>query len=349
MKKYITKKEKGFVQISNSILSDPNISLKAKTVLAIMLSLPDNWDFSIEGISGKCKESKDCIAKAVNELIDAGYVIRTKTRGADGRITKWEYEVFEEPCKTIEQSNEELEAGMVIRTDPERGNRVPKGSKIKVYVSTGEEATDVDIPNVVGEPIAQAKERLEDAGLNVVVENVNLTPADNYQPKDYVLRQDPQGGTKKVPEGTSVTIYVSSGLYETDIQISLPKQFTEKVCSVSLWLNGTCIKTSQNLNLDQVNSYTFTDITSTNKTENYIVMIKGENGTSQDYMTITVDFVKEKNNVTVTSKKTFESAPPSSADSQSQNESDNNSSEYDTDVNTESSNESDTSSSSNVG
>ena len=107
MKKYITKKEKGFVQISNSILSDPNISLKAKTVLAIMLSLPDNWDFSIEGISGKCKESKDCIAKAINELIDTGYVIRTKTRGADGRITKWEYEVFEEPCKTIEQSNEE--------------------------------------------------------------------------------------------------------------------------------------------------------------------------------------------------------------------------------------------------
>lgn len=107
MKKYITKKEKGFVQIPNSILSDPNISLKAKTVLAIMLSLPDNWDFSIEGISGKCKESKDCISKAILELIDAGYVIRTKTRGADGRITKWEYEVFEEPCKTIEQSNEE--------------------------------------------------------------------------------------------------------------------------------------------------------------------------------------------------------------------------------------------------
>ena len=107
MKKYITKKEKGFVQLPNSILSDPDISLKAKAVLSIMLSLPDNWDFSIEGISGKCKESKDCIAKAINELIDAGYVIRTKTRGADGRITKWEYEVYEEPCKPIEQSNEE--------------------------------------------------------------------------------------------------------------------------------------------------------------------------------------------------------------------------------------------------
>lgn len=97
MKKHIIKKEKGFVQVANSILSNPDISLKAKAVLSIMLSLPDNWDFSIEGISGKCKESKDCIAKAINELIAAGYVKRTKTRGADGRITKWDYEVFEEP------------------------------------------------------------------------------------------------------------------------------------------------------------------------------------------------------------------------------------------------------------
>ena len=92
MKKYITKKEKGFVQLPNSILSDPNISLKAKAVLSIMLSLPDNWNFSIEGIASRCKESKDCIAKAINELIDAGYVKRAKTRGYDGRITKWDYE-----------------------------------------------------------------------------------------------------------------------------------------------------------------------------------------------------------------------------------------------------------------
>ena len=105
MKKYITKKEKGFVQLPNSILPDPNISLKAKAVLSIMLSLPDNWDFSIEGIASRCKESKDCIAKAINELIDAGYVKRTKTRGDDGRITRWDYEVFEKPY-TISEHKE---------------------------------------------------------------------------------------------------------------------------------------------------------------------------------------------------------------------------------------------------
>ena len=111
MKKYTTKKEKGFVQIPNSILSDPNISFKAKSVLAIMLSLPDNWDFSVEGINDKCKEGKDCIGKAINELIDAGYVKRTKIRGDDGRITKWDYEVFENPYQDnpdIEKLEEEI-------------------------------------------------------------------------------------------------------------------------------------------------------------------------------------------------------------------------------------------------
>ena len=218
-----------------------------------------------------------------------------------------------------EEPSDEVEAGMVIRTEPARGTRVPAGSKIEVYISTGEEEVSVDVPNVVGEPIAQAKKRIEEAGLRVAVENVNLTPADNNQPKDYVLRQDPQGGSKKVLEGTTITLYVSSGLYETDIQINLPTVFPEKVCTVSLWLNGTCVKTSESINLEQVGIYTFKDITSTNKTENYTVMIKGENGNSQDYMSISVDFRKEKNNVTVISVKTFEGP---ASDSESANNSD---------------------------
>ncbi len=214
-----------------------------------------------------------------------------------------------------EEANEDVEEGMVIRTDPARGNRVPAGSKIEVYISTGKEEVSVDIPNVIGEPIAQAKQKIEDAGLKVAVENVNLTPADNNQPKDYVLRQDPQGGSKKVPEGSTVTVYVSSGLYETDIQVTLPSLYPEKVCTVSLWLNGSCIKTSESINLDQVGFYTFNDITSPTKTENYTVMIKGENGNSEDYQSISVDFRKEKDNVTVISSNTFsgpEETPSSS-------------------------------------
>ncbi|MBR3908905.1 MAG: Stk1 family PASTA domain-containing Ser/Thr kinase, partial [Clostridia bacterium] len=115
----------------------------------------------------------------------------------------------------VEEASDEFEEGLVIKTEPQHSTVVPEGATIKLFVSTGKAEISVDVPNVIGEPIAQAKEKIEDQNLKVVVENVNLTPADNYQPKDYVLRQDPQGGSKKIPEGSTVTIYVSSGVYET--------------------------------------------------------------------------------------------------------------------------------------
>lgn len=102
MTKHIIKKEKDFVQISNSILTSPDISLKAKGILALMLSLPDNWKFSIEGIASKCKESRECISNAIKELESAGYVKRTMKHGDDGKITGMEYEIFEEPYTVTE-------------------------------------------------------------------------------------------------------------------------------------------------------------------------------------------------------------------------------------------------------
>lgn len=216
--------------------------------------------------------------------------------------------------KTVLEASDELDEGLVIRTEPQRSTIVPEGATITVYVSSGKPEVSVAVPNVIGEPLAQAKQRLEDVKLKVEVENVNLSPADKFQPKDYVLRQDPQGGSKEIPEGSTVTVYVSSGLYETDIEISLPEVFPENVCSVSLWLNGKNLKTSESINLKQVSKYTFKDITSSSDSASFTVMIKGENGSSQEYQTIYVDFRAEKNNVTVLTTETFESASTDNSD-----------------------------------
>jgi len=206
----------------------------------------------------------------------------------------------------VEEASDEVDAGLVIRTEPQRSTVVAEGASITVYVSTGKGDITVDVPNVIGEPLAQAKEKLQDLNLKVAVENVNITTGDNYQPKDYVIRQDPQGGSKKIDEGSTVTIYVSSGKYESDIEVSLPQKYKEDVVSLSLWLNGKNIKTSEKLDIKKVSKYTFNDITSENKNENYVVMIKGENGTSEEYQTISVDFRKVKGNVTVISTVTFD-------------------------------------------
>ena len=216
--------------------------------------------------------------------------------------------------KTVLEASDEFDEGLVIRTEPQRSTIVPEGATITVYVSSGKPEVSVAVPNVIGEPLAQAKQRLEDVKLKVEVENVNLSPADKFQPKDYVLRQDPQGGSKEIPEGSTVTVYVSSGLYETDIEISLPEVFPENVCSVSLWLNGKNLKTSESINLKQVSKYTFKDITSSSDSASFTVMIKGENGSSQEYQTIYVDFRAEKNNVTVLTTETFESTSTDNSD-----------------------------------
>ena len=69
-----TEKTKDFTVMSNYHFRDKNISLKARGLLSTMLSLPDTWKFSIEGLAGLCKEGVDSVKSALNELVEFGYV-----------------------------------------------------------------------------------------------------------------------------------------------------------------------------------------------------------------------------------------------------------------------------------
>lgn len=87
--------------MSNTHLRDKNLSLKAKGLLSVMLSLPDNWDYSIAGLVAISKENETAVKSALNELKDNNYVVVTKenpTKSNGGRI-KYTYEVYEEPHK----------------------------------------------------------------------------------------------------------------------------------------------------------------------------------------------------------------------------------------------------------
>lgn len=64
--------------MSNTHLRDKNLSLKAKGLLSVMLSLPDNWDYSIAGLVAICKENETAVKSALSELKDNNYVVVTK-------------------------------------------------------------------------------------------------------------------------------------------------------------------------------------------------------------------------------------------------------------------------------
>ena len=94
-------KTKNYTVMSNTHLRDKELSLKAKGLLSVMLSLPDNWDYSIAGLVAICKENETAVKSALNELKDNNYVVVIKenpTKSNGGRI-KYTYEVYEEPHK----------------------------------------------------------------------------------------------------------------------------------------------------------------------------------------------------------------------------------------------------------
>ena len=73
-----TNKITNYTKIDNRYLEDKNISLKAKGLLSFMLSLPLDWDYSLDGLEKICKEGKDSIRSALNELKLYGYLIINK-------------------------------------------------------------------------------------------------------------------------------------------------------------------------------------------------------------------------------------------------------------------------------
>ena len=86
-----------YTVMCNHHLKDSNLSLKAKGLLSMMLSLPDEWNYTTRGLAAICKEGVDAIGKTLKELELAGYIIRRQLRGKDGRISDTEYTIFEKP------------------------------------------------------------------------------------------------------------------------------------------------------------------------------------------------------------------------------------------------------------
>lgn len=92
-------KNRNYTVMSNYHLRDKSISLKAKGLLSVMLSLPDNWNYSNRGIAGIVKEGVSAVGTGLRELEAAGYIKRTPLRDEHGQITTVEYVIYEQPHK----------------------------------------------------------------------------------------------------------------------------------------------------------------------------------------------------------------------------------------------------------
>ena len=90
-------KTQNYTIMSNHHLRNKALSLKAKGLLSLMLSLPEDWDYTTRGLASICKEGVDSVCATVRELEAAGYIIRRRIRDKNGQMRGMEYTVLEEP------------------------------------------------------------------------------------------------------------------------------------------------------------------------------------------------------------------------------------------------------------
>ena len=96
-------KNKNYTVMSNHHLKDKSLTLKAKGLLSLILSLPEEWNYTTRGLAAICKEGVDCIGATLRELENGGYIERNRLRNEHGIITDTEYVIYEFPQDKPEQ------------------------------------------------------------------------------------------------------------------------------------------------------------------------------------------------------------------------------------------------------
>ncbi|HIQ75440.1 MAG TPA: helix-turn-helix domain-containing protein [Candidatus Cottocaccamicrobium excrementipullorum] len=110
-------KTRDYTVMSNHHLRNTALSLKAKGLLSLMLSLPDGWDYTTRGLARICKDGVDSICAGVRELEEHGYIVRERVRNPNGQLGAIEYTILEQP-REPEPGREKPEQENPVQVNP---------------------------------------------------------------------------------------------------------------------------------------------------------------------------------------------------------------------------------------
>lgn len=101
----LTKQRAPFTQVPNALLADPDLSLKAKGLYALMYSKSDGWQFYESALVRESRDGKDAVGSGLDELVEAGWLVRSGGRSDDtGRFTAYDYELRVNRAYVVHQS-----------------------------------------------------------------------------------------------------------------------------------------------------------------------------------------------------------------------------------------------------
>ena len=151
-------KTRDYTVMANHHLRNTKLSLKAKGLLSLMLSLPEDWDYTTKGLAKICKDGVDSICSTVNELEEHGYVIRERIRNAKGQLTDIQYTILEQPKPPQpgqgkpKQENPVLDSpvlGTPKQEEPEQGNPAQLNTKKSSKETSKTDLSSTELSNPI--------------------------------------------------------------------------------------------------------------------------------------------------------------------------------------------------------
>ena len=151
-------KTRDYTVMANHHLRNTKLSLKAKGLLSLMLSLPEDWDYTTKGLAKICKDGVDSICSTVNELEEHGYVIRERIRNAKGQLTDIQYTILEQPKPpqpgqgNPKQENPVLDSpvlGTPKQEEPEQGNPAQLNTKKSSNQGLNTDLSNTEVSNPI--------------------------------------------------------------------------------------------------------------------------------------------------------------------------------------------------------
>ena len=239
-------KTKDYTVMSNHHLRNTELSLKAKGLLSMMLSLPEEWNYTTRGLASICKEGTESIGTALKELERTGYIVRNRLRDSKGKITDVEYVIYETPHKPDTDSPS---AGTPGTGNPHPGNPdmdnpgLENPAQLNIDISSNylsnTDSSSIDISNPIqSNPLTPTGTRIGKDGMEsreiyrqIILENI-----------DYdILAADPQVDREQLDEITEIILDTVCTSRKT-VRISSDDFPAEVVKSRFLKLNASHIQ-----------------------------------------------------------------------------------------------------------
>lgn len=182
-------KTKNYTVMSNYHFKDKNISWKAKGLMSTMLSLPEDWDYSIKGLEAMSTDGNKAVRSGLKELIENGYLTRTPVRDEKGVIRDWDYTVYENPLENPDWCKEFAE---VLNPEVQK-EHVEEGHVEKAHVEKDIQL-NTNTLNTKNIKLLKNKDKLDkDTDTFNLKENKELLPETKMLiQKGYITKDDPQ-------------------------------------------------------------------------------------------------------------------------------------------------------------